>query len=89
MLIKKGGRHTLHSEITPKDQYLNGGSCGRHRECGSRDAGGGGLHEMSSPSAVAQANDKIEGALPEESILDTEPITHYKSVTNYNNTTSF
>jgi methionine sulfoxide reductase catalytic subunit len=84
MLIKKA-TDIKSSEITPKSLYLNR----RRFLAGAAIAGaaaltGVGLFEMSSPSLVAQANDKIDG-LQKSPFSTTEKITPYKDVTNYNN----
>jgi methionine sulfoxide reductase catalytic subunit len=85
MLIKKAA-DISYSEITPKSLYLNR----RKFLAGTALAGvaavaaGVGLHEMASPSSVAQANTKIDGLL-KSPFSTSETITPYKDVTNYNN----
>jgi methionine sulfoxide reductase catalytic subunit len=85
MLIKKAA-DIVSSEITPKSLYLNR----RKFLAGTALAGvaavtaGVGLHEMASPSRVAQANTKIDG-LQKSPFSTSETITPYKDVTNYNN----
>ena len=85
MLIKKAA-DIPSSEITPKSLYLNR----RKFLAGTALAGavavaaGVGLHEMASPSSVAQANTKIDG-IQKSPFSTTETITPYKDVTNYNN----
>jgi methionine sulfoxide reductase catalytic subunit len=84
MLIKKAA-DVASSEITPKSLYLNR----RRFLAGTAIAGaaalaGVGLREISSPSLVSQANDKIDGVQKSQFSTD-EKITPYKDVTNYNN----
>ncbi len=85
MLIKKAA-DISYSEIKPKSMYLNR----RKFLAGTALAGvaavaaGVGLHEMASPSSVAQANTKIDG-LQKSPFSTSETITPYKDVTNYNN----
>src|ERR1700680_358586 len=84
MLIKKAA-DIASSEITPKSLYLNR----RKFLAGTAIAGaaaltGVGLREMSSPSVVVRANDKIDGVQKSPFSTD-EKITPYKDVTNYNN----
>src|SRR6202049_1111974 len=85
MLIKKAADISS-SELTPKSLYLNR----RKFLAGTALAGvaavaaGVGLHEMASPSSVAQANTKIDG-LQKSPFSTSETITPYKDVTNYNN----
>ena len=85
MLIKKAADISS-SEITPKSLHLNR----RQFLAGTALAGvaavaaGVGLHEMASPSSVAQANTKIDG-LQKSPFSTSETITPYKDVTNYNN----
>jgi sulfoxide reductase catalytic subunit YedY len=84
MVIKKAGEIPS-SEITPKNLYLNR----RKFLAGTALAGvavaaGVGLHEIGSPSSVAQANTKIDG-IQKSPLSTSEAITPYKDVTNYNN----
>ncbi len=84
MLIKKLS-DIRSSEITPKSLYLNR----RKFLAGTAIAGaavlvGSRYAELSHPSAVVQANTKIDG-MQKSPFSTTEPITPYKDVTNYNN----
>jgi sulfoxide reductase catalytic subunit YedY len=80
MLIKKSA-DIPSSEITPRSLYLNR----RKFLAGAAVvAAGVGLHEIASPSSVAQANTKIDG-IQKSPLSTNETITPYKDVTNYNN----
>ena len=84
MLIKKAA-DIPSSEITPKSLYLNRRKfLAGAALAGAAAAAGVGLHEMASPSSVAQANTKIDG-LQKSPFSTSETITPYKDVTNYNN----
>jgi len=85
MLIKKAA-DILSSEITPKSLYLNRRKflAGTALAGAAVVAAGVGLHELASPSEVAEANTKIDG-LQKSPFSTTETITPYKDVTNYNN----
>jgi sulfoxide reductase catalytic subunit YedY len=84
MLIKRKSE-VPSSEITPRSLYLNR----RKFLAGTAVAGaaalaGFGIGEIVSPSAVAEANTKIDG-VKKSNFSTTETITPYKDVTNYNN----
>jgi len=85
MLIKKAA-DIPSSEITPKSLYLSR----RKFLAGTALAGAAvvaaevGLHEIASPSSVAQANTKIDG-IRKSPFSTSETVTPYKDVTNYNN----
>ena len=84
MLIKKPGE-IASSEITPKSLYLDR----RKFLTGAALAGaavtaGAGLSQVLSPSAVVQANAKIDG-IQKSPFSTGETITPYKDVSNYNN----
>ena len=85
MLIKKAD-DIPSSEITPKSLYLNRRKflAGTALAGAAAVAAGVGLHEIASPSSVAQANAKIDG-IQKSPFSTTEAITPYKDVTNYNN----
>ena len=85
MLIKKAD-DIPSSEITPKSLYLNRRKfmAGTALAGAAAVAAGVGLHEIASPSSVAQANPKIDG-IQKSPFSTTEAITPYKDVTNYNN----
>ncbi len=85
MLIKKAD-DIPSSEITPKSLYLNRRKflAGTALAGAAAVAAGVGLHEIASPSSVAQANTKIDG-IQKSPFSTTEAITPYKDVTNYNN----
>jgi len=83
MVIKKSS-DVRSSEITPKPMWLNrrkfltGAAAGAAAVAGSRIA------ELANPSAVVQANAKIDG-IKKSSFSTTETITPIKDVSNYNN----
>jgi sulfoxide reductase catalytic subunit YedY len=84
MLIKEK-QQVPSSEITPRSLYLNR----RKFLAGTAVAGaaalaGFGIGEIASPSAVVEANTKIDG-VKKSNFSTTETITPYKDVTNYNN----
>ena len=84
MLIKKAV-DIPSSEITPKSLYLNRRKfLAGTAITGAAALAGVGLREISSPSAVARANEKIDG-LQKSPFSTSEQITPYKDVTNYNN----
>jgi len=84
MLIRKAA-DIASSEIAPKSVYLNRRKfLAGTAIAGATALGGVGLREMSSPSLVTHANDKIEGVQKSQFSTD-EKITPYKDVTNYNN----
>src|SRR5712692_6617784 len=84
MLIKKAV-DIPSSEITPKSLYLNRRKfLAGTAITGAAALAGVGLREISSPSAVARANEKIDG-LQKSPFSTSEQITPYESVTNYNN----
>jgi sulfoxide reductase catalytic subunit YedY len=84
MLIKKS-TDIPSSEITPKSLYLNRRTfLAGAALAGAALAAGVGLHEMATPSLVAQANTKIDG-LQKSPFSTTETITPFKDVSNYNN----
>jgi sulfoxide reductase catalytic subunit YedY len=73
------------SEITPKTLYLNRrGFLAGTAIAGAAAVAGVGLREMVSPSAVVQANAKIDG-IQKSSFSTGEKITPFKDVSNYNN----
>jgi len=84
MLIRKSP-DIPSSEITSKSLYLNrrkflaGGAV-----AGAAVMAGPRLADLATPSAVVQANAKIDG-ITKSSFSTTETITPYKDVTNYNN----
>src|SRR6266699_1975488 len=84
MLIKKAA-DIRSSEITPKSLYLNRRKfLAGTAITGAAALAGVGLREISSPSAVVRANEKIDG-LQKSPFSTSEQITPYKDVTNYNN----
>jgi methionine sulfoxide reductase catalytic subunit len=85
MLIKKAA-DIPSSEITPERLYLSRRKflAGAALAGAAAVAAGVGLHEMASPSSVAQANTKVDG-LQKSPFSTSETITPYKDVTNYNN----
>src|SRR5438034_1942400 len=84
MLIKKAA-DIRSSEITSKSLYLN-----RRRFlagtaiAGAAALGGSAISRLFSPSAIAQANAKIDG-IQKNSFSTAEKITPFKDVANYNN----
>ena len=84
MLIKKP-EDIRSSEITPKSLYLNRRKfLAGAALAGAAAATGIGLREIISPSATAQAGNKING-IQKSPLSTTETVTPYKDVTNYNN----
>ncbi len=84
MLIKKPA-DIASSEITPQSLYMSRRKfIAGTTILGAAALAGIGVSEMSSPSVVAHANDKIDG-LQKSPFSTTEKITPYKDVTNYNN----
>ena len=83
MLIKKSP-DVPSSEITCKSIYLNRRKFLAGAVAGAAALAGPRLAELATPSAVVQANAKIDG-IAKSSFSTTETITPYKDVTNYNN----
>src|SRR5205085_8476643 len=84
MLIKKAA--DIHSsEITSKSLYLNRRKfLAGTAIAGAAALGGSAISRLSSPSAIAQANAKIDG-IQKNSFSTAEKITPFKDVANYNN----
>jgi len=84
MLIKKAA-DIRSSEITSKSLYLNRRKfLAGTAIAGAAVVGGSAISRLFSPSAIAQANAKIDG-IQKNSFSTAEKITPYKDVTNYNN----
>src|SRR5216110_2223384 len=84
MLIKKAA-DIRSSEITSKSLYLNRRKfLAGTAIAGAAVVGGSAISRLFSPSAIAQANAKIEG-IQKSSFSTTEKITPFKDVANYNN----
>ncbi len=84
MLIKKPA-DIPSSEVTPKNLYLNRRNfLASTAMAGAAAVSGVGLRELAWPSAVVEANAKIDG-IRKSSFSTTEKITPFKDVSNYNN----
>jgi len=84
MLIKEK-QQVPSSEITPQSLYLNRRKfLTASAVAGAAALAGFAIGEIASPSAVVEANAKIDG-IKKSSFSTTETVTPYKDVTNYNN----
>src|SRR5438046_3298913 len=84
MLIKKAA-DIRSSEITSKSLYLNRRKfLAGTAIAGAAVVGGSAISRLFSPSAIAQANAKIDG-IQKNSFSTAEKITPFKDVANYNN----